>query len=318
MNSSRKSKMGLSIFLVVCFIIVAIVLVFAGILIITIFFPPYQTKADKQLATIQSEVQEIPLAMRYSTLAGEDFELDIDEVLENNGNEQDMDDCLCSYKDKVYFVFTSYLANDGDKRVWSIASVNLDGTNFKIEYSSVFVGFYYNDATNKNSSEKNGYFKNGVIVLNDNQKVVEYDIISGKSTEFTFDEYDFFENELDYKITDNNKIEFTKNSVEKILTLEELKETDGAIGEICSIYDKKTFLDKDSGLRFFFDSVQFVNDKVYLLCRVLNYGGHTSAVVLEYDFETNSCKYVCSEFISDVINGNYYLVSDAEKCFISS
>ncbi len=309
MKSNGKAIIGVSAFLTICVVIVAIVLVLASILIIAIFFIPDQTKADKQLATIQSEVQEIPLAMRYSTLVGEEFELDIDEVLENNGYEQDMDDCLCYYKDKVYFVFTSYLANDGEKRVWSIASVNFDGTGFEIEYSNVFECFYYNDATNKNISEKCGYFKNGVIVLNDNQKVVEYDIVSRKSTEFTFDEYNFFENELDYKITDNNRITFTQNNVEKTLTLEELKETDGAIGEICSIYDKNTFLDKDSGLRFFFDSVQFVNDKVYLLCRVLNYGGHTSAVVLEYDYETNSCKYVCSEFISDIIDGNYYLVS---------
>ncbi len=293
---------------IICSIIGIAILGIALILIISIFFIPDQTNADKKLATIQSEVEEIPLEMRYSTLVGEDFKLNIDEVLKNNGYSTDADECFCSYKEKVYFVF-SYMDDTDEKRVWNIASVNFDGTNFEINYSNVFNGFYNYEATYKNNSEKCGYVKNGVIVLNDTQKVVEYDIISGKSTEFTFNEYNFFEDEWDYNIIDNNKIIFTKNNVEKTLTLEDLKKSDGVIAEICSMYDKK-ILSKDSGLEYFFDSVQFINDKVYLLCRVLNFGGHTSVVVLEYDFETNSCKYVCSEFISDVIGGNYYLISD--------
>lgn len=300
-------KRILPIGIVICCGIVIFVLIFVAILIIYVFFAPYQTKADKQLSTIQSEVQEIPLAMRYSTLVGEDFELNLDEVLENNGYESDMDECLCSYNGKVYFVFTSSMDGVEDKKVWNIATVNFDGTNFKIEYSNAFDDFYHRYSAIKSYSEMYGYFKNGTIVLNDKQKVVEYDIVSGKSIEFTFDEYDFFENELDYKITNNNKITLIKNNVEKTLTLEELKKTDGAISEICSIYDEKIW-DEDSGLKYFFDSVQVINDKVYLLCRVLNYHGHTSVVVLEYDFETNSCKYVYSEFISDVIDGNYYLI----------
>lgn len=303
MNVKNKAKFVLSVFLIVSSILIVSATLFVAIL----FFAPSQTKADKKLDTIQSEVQELPLAMRYSTLVGEDLELNLDKVLENNGYNSYTDESLCFYEDKVYFVF-SYMDDINEKRVWNIASVNFDGTNFEIEYSNAFDGFYYNEATNKNNLEKSGYFKNGVIVLNDTQKVVEYDILSGKSTEFVFNEYNFIENEIDYEIVDYNKITFTKNNVEKTLTLEELKKSDGAISEICGIYDKKT-VSTETGLEYFFDSVQFVDGKVYLLCRVLNFGGHTTVVVLEYDFETNSCKYVCSKFISDVINGHYYLVS---------
>ena len=303
MNVKNKAKFVLSVFLIVSSILIVSAILFVAIL----FFTPSQTKADKKLDTIQSEVQELPLAMRYSTLVGEDLELNLDKVLENNGYNSYTDECLCFYEDKVYFVF-SYMDDINEKRVWNIASVNFDGTNFEIEYSNAFDGFYYNEATNKNNLEKSGYFKNGVIVLNDTQKVVEYDILSAKSTEFVFDEYNFIENEIDYEIVDYNKITFTKNNVEKTLTLEELKKSNGAISEICGIYDKKT-VSTETGLEYFFDSVQFVDGKVYLLCRVLNFGGHTTVVVLEYDFETNSCKYVCSKFISDVINGHYYLVS---------
>lgn len=303
MSINNKVKTILSVLVTIFIVFLVVSFLFLGIL----FLMPDQTKADKKLVTIQSEVQEIPLAMRYSTLVGEDFELDIDKVLESNGYGSDIDDCFCSYKGKVYFIF-SYLDDNNEKRVWNIGSVNFDGTNFEIEYSNAFDGFYYNEATNKNNSEKSGYFKNGVIVLNDTQKVVEYDILSGKSTEFVFNEYNFIENEIDYEIVDYNKITFTKNNEEKTLTLKELKKSNGAISEICSIYDKKT-LSTETGLEYFFDSVQLIDGKVYLLCRVLNFGGHTSVVLLEYDFETNSCKYVCSEFISDVINGHYYLVS---------
>lgn len=303
MNVKNKAKFVLSVFLIVSSILIVSAILFVAIL----FFAPSQTKADKKLDTIQSEVQELPLAMRYSTLVGEDLELNLDKVLENNGYNSYTDECLCFYEDKVYFVF-SYMDGIDEKRVWNIASVNFDGTNFEIEYSNAFDGFYYNEATNKNNLEKSGYFKNGVIVLNDTQKVVEYDILSAKSTEFVFDEYNFIENEIDYEIVDYNKITFTKNNVEKTLTLEELKKSNGAISEICGIYDKKT-VSTETGLEYFFDSVQFVDGKVYLLCRVLNFGGHTTVVVLEYDFETNSCEYVCSKFISDVIKGHYYLVS---------
>lgn len=304
MSAKNKILTILSVLVTICSVFLVVSFLFVGIL----FLLPDQTKADKQLSTIQSEVQEIPLAIRYSTLIGDNFELNLDEVLENNGYGSDMNECLCSYNGKVYFVFISSMDGVEDKKVWNIATVDFDGTNFEVKYSDVFNGFYYNEATNKNNVEKCGYFYNGVIVLNDKQKVVEYDIISGKGTEFTFDEYDFFENELDYQIVDNNKISFTKNNVEKTLTLEELKKSNGAISEICGIYDKKT-VSTETGLEYFFDSVQFVDGKVYLLCRVLNFGGHTTVVVLEYDFETNSCKYVCSKFISDVINGHYYLVS---------
>ena len=303
MSAKNKILTILSVLVTICSVFLVVSFLFVGIL----FLLPDQTKADKQLSTIQSEVQEIPLAIRFSTLIGDNFELNLDEVLENNGYGSDMNECLCSYNGKVYFVFDSYMDGIEDKRIWNVATVNFDGTNFKIEYSDVFNGFYYNESTNKNNVEKCGYFNNGVIVLNDKQKVVEYDIISGKGTEFTFDEYDFFENELDYQIVDNNKITFTKINVDKTLTLEDLKETDGVVSEICNVYDEK-IRDKESGLKYFFDSVQVINDKVYLLCRVLNYHGHTSVVVLEYDFETNSCKYVCSEFISDTIGGNYYLI----------
>jgi|GEM_PF-6116511 len=291
----------------ICCVVAIFVFVFAIALIVSVFCAPYHTKMDDRLVAFQSEVQEIPLAIRYSTLIGNNFELNLNEVLENNGYESDMDECLCSYNGKVYFVFDSYMDGIEDKRIWNIATVNFDGTNFKIEYSDVFNGFYYNEATDKNNSEKNGYFNNGVIVLSDKQKVVEYNVGSGKSTEFIFNKYDFLEDELIFKITDNKKISFTQDNVEKILTLEELKKSSGVISEICIIYNEKIW-DKSSGLKYFFDSVQRINDKVYLLCRVLNYHGHTTVVVLEYDFETNSCKYVCSEFISDVIDGNYYLI----------
>lgn len=299
--------MGLKrILSIVCSIIVMLFLAFVGVIIISIFLIPDQTKADKKISTIQSEVNEVPFAMKYSTLVRENFKLNIDEILENNGYNSYTDECICFYEDKVYFVF-SYMDDINEKRVWNIASVNFDGTNFEINYSNIFNGFYQNESTNKNYSEKCGYFKNGVIVLNDNQKVVEYSVVSGISTEFSFDDYDFLENEIDYEIADYNRIVFTKNNVQKTVTLEELKVSNGAVAEICSIYDKKTLSTK-TGLEYFFDSVQFINDKVYLLCRVLNFGGHTSVVVLEYDFETNSCLYVCSEFISDVISGNYYLI----------
>ena len=84
-------------------------------------------------------------------------------------------------------------------------------------------------------------------------KKYKYDILSGKSTEFVFNEYNFIENEIDYEIVDYNKITFTKNNVEKTLTLEELKKSNGAISEICGIYDKKT-VSTETGLEYFFDA----------------------------------------------------------------
>ena len=201
MSTNNKVKIILSVLVTIFIVFLVVSFLFVSIP----FLLPNQTKADKKLSAIQSEVQEIPFAIRYSTLIGDNFELNLDEVLENNGYESDMDECLCSYNGKVYFVFDSYMDGLEDKRVWNIASVNLDGTDFEIEYSDVFNGFYYDETTNKDNSERYGYFKNGIIVLNDKQKVVEYDIISGKDIEFAFKEYEFLENELDYKITDNNR-----------------------------------------------------------------------------------------------------------------
>ncbi len=78
MNVKNKAKFVLSVFLIVSSILIVSAILFVAIL----FFAPSQTKADKKLDTIQSEVQELPLAMRYSTLVGEDLELNLDKVLE--------------------------------------------------------------------------------------------------------------------------------------------------------------------------------------------------------------------------------------------
>ena len=102
MNVKNKAKFVLSVFLIVSSILIVSAILFVAIL----FFAPSQTKADKKLDTIQSEVQELPLAMRYSTLVGEDLELNLDKVLENNGYNSYTDECLCFYEDKVYFVFS--------------------------------------------------------------------------------------------------------------------------------------------------------------------------------------------------------------------
>ena len=126
MSAKNKILTILSVLVTICSVFLVVSFLFVGIL----FLLPDQTKADKQLSTIQSEVQEIPLAIRFSTLIGDNFELNLYEVLENNGYGADMNECLCSYNGKVYFVFTSSMDGIEDKRIWNVATVNFAGTNF--------------------------------------------------------------------------------------------------------------------------------------------------------------------------------------------
>lgn len=267
------------------------------------------------------EVDEQVPYVYYSTLVYNGREIDFRELLDKNTVNGSFHEVYVIRNKTIWFGYSDAKRNENGAKVWNIASVNSDGTGFNVVYSGEFC--YKNEsdqhyAQNNNSHSKdrylkdNGFYGNGKIVLTDRVKLVEFDLETLKSEEILAENYEYPAMPFEVKIIDSKTIEFYRNSEKKIFTVESARKTSEAFEQLYELENEKNW-DGISYLYDLFEKVQIVENKVYIICKVLNWYGETHAIVFAYDFEENNCRYAFHCFMDDIIGNRLYVVLELDE-----
>lgn len=252
----------------------------------------------------------------YDTLVSNDVNLDFGELLDENVSNGVFYEVYVIQGDVIWFGYSDVKRNENGAKKWYIASVSIDGRNLNIAYSGEFCLGSEADQTyvqNNNSHSKeryltaNGFYYDGKIILTDHVKTVEFDLATASSKEFLAVNYEYPTLPIETEILDYQTISFCKNSEQKIFNVETGNQTSTVFKNLFELKKEKNWQGK-SYLSELFDKVQIVNNQIFIMCRVLNWDGETHAIVFQYDFENNSCKYVFHCFMDDLIGNDLYVV----------
>lgn len=264
------------------------------------------------LNELEVEVSDIPVTVLYSTVDMGDRECNALELLVSDDKYQRIDRYICKYDDRIYFIYCDPIESS-DKWTWNICSVNIYGEQLIVHRSQEFISAYRYTSDSMRYSDKSSFFDRGNIVITDGTTVCVYDVEEGGVSVVAYDDYSFPDDSIKYEIIEHQEVNISKEidggNTTKTITLDSLKESSGSIGKLLEWSDKKTW-SGESRFDTFFDSVQYVNGEIYIVCEVQNYLGETYAIVLNYDFDSEECKYVCSRFVGDRLNGDFYLVDE--------
>lgn len=227
---------------------------------------------------------------------------------------------------RIWFLWSRYFIIEDkpyNMAIWSIASVAMDGTDMEVHWSGEFCNSESSDRgymrREHNWDEEyftmaNGYYYNEKIVLTDHEKLVEYNMTDGTAIEYKASEYEYPEMPLIADIQDHQKICFTKGGETRTIDLETAANNSEAFRKIKELESKSDW-DNVPLLKYLFNNVQMINDDIFIICRIINYSGETHAVVFEYDFDSNTCKYVFNHYTNDILRTYFYLVPVVECKF---
>lgn len=275
-----------------------------------------RTNLNEMFNAFETETTEKIPYVCYDALKFNDETLDFNELLHAKGYDAIFNEVYVVQDDVVWFGYSDSERNENGAKIWNIASVCMNGADMNIAYSGEFCltsdadqvyAQKNNIHTDKRYLEANGFYYDGKIVLTDHVKVVEFDLTTKKSMEFSSKNYEFPILPIETRIIDHQAITFCKNSEQKSFNIENGIKTSEAFEKLYKLEKEENWQGK-SYLSELFNKVQIANDQIYIICRVLNWDGETHALVFQYDFENNSCKYVFHCFMGDVISNNLYIV----------
>ncbi|MBQ4563440.1 MAG: hypothetical protein IJA58_03040 [Lachnospiraceae bacterium] len=254
---------------------------------------------DYRIEALQTETSESPAFVAYDTLYYRGNRIEFDQLTGKNTESVAFKEVVVIKDERIWFVCQGWKKDTEEER-WHLASVAQDGSDFQTHYCAEFGG-----------AEDRWFYNDGQIVLSDGIKLVEYDMESGTAEERTASDHAFPTELITAEIKDAETIVFANQGENKQFTVADGEKGSAVFRTMMTWRGKKTAVG-DSYLVDLFDNVQMVGEKIYIICRVLNWHGETYALIYEYDIETNTCKYAGSYFMGDVIGSHLYLVEEVE------
>lgn len=291
--TNRKKLLKALLISALCFVVAALLFYFALPHIVDLLTQP-EKSFNKEINSIASESEDIPYIGAYGRLYKDEKVVSLYDLCKMHN--LSYENTLCIFKDKAYFICTE---SDETNHFWSIASINLSSleiqTHFKFQNPNVAYDKY---ANSEKYSERNSYYNNGKIVLNDFNSVWEYNLHTNSSKQYGYDEYDFYVSEIYGNTVDDKTIEIHKQNDKKTFTFYEMSEDSIGISTIYSFKDRKMWDGRPYITDFFIEnSVQYVNGKIYVIGECKDRTGGAYAVILEYDETQNKWKYITSVYI---------------------
>lgn len=245
---------------------------------------------ENPLKNIREESSELPNYVVYGVLYSDYGRIYVPSICEKKSKERYLDEIFCIKNGKAYLMYADY--SEG-ARCWVLASVDLETSELQTccelpNAAKIFDVNFSNDYM-----ERDGYYLEGKIVLNDRQTVLEYDVESQNLETYDYYEYDFPKCTVYGEYIDNETVQLNLGNSIRRYTLEEMAEKSDSIAKIFALKNEKTWCGDSYLYRFFADdNVQFIGDKVYTIGNCFNYSGQAYTVILEYDVEEDSWKYV--------------------------
>ncbi len=245
----------------------------------------------------------------------------LDGILYIGENSYDVDD-ICSETYNGYYVVEIFSVNDNkgyfvaEKKVennkfdWILTEFSLNDSNDITVLAHLNqVDRKYCFERGKEYKNRNGYLYNDRIVLNDFNRVVEYNLSTKEICNSLYSEYLFPDSEVIGRYIDSNTIELEALNNTNRYDLAELAENNESLSDVYKLKDKIIW-DGDSSLCEFFseNSISIIDDKVRVIGQCLNYSGEAHAIILEYDYRHDSWEYLGNVFTCDGVSYGFYVI----------
>ena len=177
---------------------------------------------------------------------------------------------------------------------------------FKILYTSEF-------APKETGEEKNylsrttACYNNGKILMYDGGRTVSYDITTGIVDELTADDFSYpkYEHSLEFIYDEDGErvyksVKIKSKNEERTITIDYMAEKSPYVRELVNIGVIDSIYGDVDPLEFFIGSGSCViNDKIYLICRVLDNDGESNGLVFSYDYDTDQFTFIYHVFSMD-------------------
>lgn len=302
--SKKKNVLKILLISILCLTVTALLICFSLSYIVNLLTRPEKSFNNK-ITAIASESDEIPYIASYGNLYQEKKIISISELCEKQ--DMDYENTLCIYNNSVYFVCTEHKEA---KRIWCIASVNLETLDFRTHCSLDNPTEIYDRHPIPGDFKKlNGYYYDGKLILNDFVTVLEYDLASQSVTQYAYNEYDFPEIKVFGSWVDDETVKIHTELGEKTFTLNEISQKSPGISAIYDFKERLNWDDKPYITHFFNErSVQYVDDKIYVIGEVRNYHGQAYSIVMQYNEINDTWKYITNIYTED--NGYCYIIPE--------
>lgn len=291
------------------YIVISIILIFAIVICIYLITGTHYINTSK-MESFVTETETKASYVYFDKLYYEDITCDLKEVIKHEKNAV-VQQVFCIRDNYVYF---SYQYVNNDIAHWCLASVSIEGTEYKRIFDEAFEQESmrkYELNVGEQLSKRNGYFYNNKIVITDFSKLIEYDMKEDSSTVYNYNEYEINENEFVWSIDNFSEIDLKTDNTNLVINKFELSNKSPVANEILSLYDRMVWNDLSS-TKYFLNDVQIVNDDVYIICSLLNRHGETYTLIFECDIENEEYKYCGYHFTQDVTR-HFYVVPIVEN-----
>lgn len=284
------------VFKIIFLVIICLIILFIPALFI---YSGITAKAmDNYLKKIPSDCNHIPA-----------YTLPLKGILYYNNDDIDMPE-----REIVLLIFNNAAITfhsvdiDDNYMMWELYSANLSDKNEKLLCKGkmkIEGGRKIQNNFDLDYSQRNAFYYNEKVVITDFETLFEYDLINDALKEYKYAEYDFPTVGMSHTFTDDKTICFEKDGVKKSISLFDMENSGESLKKIYELNDdsiSKFFSNKESFSEFFSNKlVMYVEDKVYIIGRLLTSMGESFGILMNYDFESNKLSYLDYRYFSDII-----------------
>lgn len=263
---------------------------------------------DNHLNMIPCNSEQLPYYVLFGVLHMGENSYDVNEICSENYEGYFVTEILYADEDKCYFIAEKDIENN--KYDWILAELSLNNLNDTTVLADLKqVDMRYCFERGKEYKNRNGYLYNDKIVLNDFNRVIEYDLSTKKICNALYGEYLFPESEVIGRYIDSNTIELEVLNNRYRYDLSGISENNESLKEIYNMKDKKIWNGDNSLCEFFSEySVSVVNDRVIVIGQCLNFSGEAYAIILEYAYVHNEWIHLGNVFTWDSVTNKFYVI----------
>lgn len=288
---------------VTCILAIAVV----GLIIAVPVFLP-RDMHQKALDAIPCSQQHLPYYVINGTLYKENALVDVSALCKKYNEQFSLKDVLC-ISNKVAYSVCSIPTEGGVN--WVVVSVDIENKVVN-EACTLFDAriVYWHDHVSQ-YSERNGYYHDGKIVLNDFVTVLVYDLETGNISQYDYEGFSFPPRLVYGQCIDSQTVQLHQGDTIETFTLQDMAENDEGISKLYAMKSRKTW-GKTGYLDGFFSesSVQVADEHIYAVGSCLNFSGESYGVILIFEQQSRVWEYGTARFSGDSAHRSCYVVPE--------
>ena len=213
---------------------------------------------------------------------------------------------LCVIDNKIYGLHAYNFSSNKNNETVDLYSFDVETNGFEILYTSEFAPREKGEAK-EYLSHTIACYNDGKILIYDGGRTVSYAIDSGNIDELTSDAFSYprYEYDLEFVYDENGKRDYKsfkikKGNDERTINIDYMAERSPYIKDLVDMGTINSIYGTVDPLEFFISGNSCVlNDKIYLVCRVLDKDGESSGLIFSYDYNTDQFIFIDYVFSTD-------------------